>query len=342
MVRLVRPPVSMRVDRRAGLVAAGLLVVIAGAVVASVRVGDFALPLSDVVAAIVGLGSPDATFIVQGLRLPRAVTGLMVGAAFGLAGAIFQTLARNPLASPDIIGVTAGAGLAAVAAIVLAGAGTAAIAGAAFAGGLGTMLAVYLLAYCRGVTGYRLVLVGIGLTAVGSSLTSWLLTKANLYDAQEAAIWLTGSLNNRGWEHVVPVGLALAVLLPVTALLAPQLRCLQLGDELARGLGIRVETCRLALLAVGVALASLATASAGPVAFVALIGPQIAKRLCRASGIALVPAALTGAALVLVADLLGRQLFSPVSLPVGVVTAVVGAPFLLWLLAQTSRTGRGG
>lgn len=342
VVRLNRPGVSARFDRRSVLVSLGLLVVIVAALVAGVSIGVFPIPLSDVVPGILGVGSDDATFIVQNLRLPRALTGLMVGAAFGLSGAIFQTLARNPLASPDIIGVTAGASLAAVAAIVLAGASTGAIAGAAFAGGLGATLAVYALAYRRGVTGYRMVLVGVGLTAVGSSLTSWLLTKANLYDAQEAAIWLTGSLNNQGWEHVVPVGLALAVLIPATALLAPHLRCLQLGDDTAHGLGVKVETYRLSLLAAGVALASMATASAGPVAFVALIGPQIAKRLCRASGIALVPAALTGAALVLIADLIGRQLFAPTTLPVGVITAVVGAPFLLWLLAQANRSGRGG
>lgn len=342
VVRLARPAVSARLDRRTMGVSAGLLLVIVVAGVASVSIGDFPLPLSDVLRGLVGLGSPDAAFIVRELRLPRALTGLMVGIAFGLSGAIFQTLARNPLASPDVIGVTAGAGLAAVGAIVLFGASTSVIAGSALAGGMGTTLAVYLLAYRKGVSGYRMVLVGIGLTAVCTSLTSWLLTKANLYDAQEASIWLTGSLNNRGWEHVVPVGLALLLLVPATALLAPHLRCLQLGDDTARGLGVRVEASRLGLLVGAVALASVATASAGPVAFVALIGPQIAKRLCRSSGIALIPAALTGAALVLVADLIGRQLFSPMTLPVGVITAIVGAPFLLWLLTQANRSGRGG
>lgn len=343
VVRTSRPRLSGKSDPRAMAVSVGLCLIIAAAVTAHVSLGDFPLPIGEVIPGIFGLGSDDAAFIVQTLRLPRALTGLLVGLAFGLSGAIFQSLARNPLASPDIIGVNAGAGLAAVSVIVLVGSGsTFGIAMAAFGGGLLTSMAVYLLAYRQGVSGYRLILVGIGLSAVSSGITSWLLTRANIYDAQAASIWLTGSLNNRGWEHVVPVGLALAILVPVTAVLAPHLRCLELGDDTARGLGARVESSRLALIIAAVALASLATASAGPVAFAALVAPQIARRLCRSSGIALIPAALTGGALVLLADLVGRRAFAPTELPVGVITAIVGAPFLLWLLARANRIGRSG
>ena len=342
-LRMARPPVSTQLDLRVFGVCAVLAVVIAVAFAVSVSVGDFPIPLVDVVPAIFGYGDPDADFIVRTLRLPRALTGLLVGAAFGLSGAIFQSLARNPLASPDIIGVTAGAGLVAVAMIVLAAsASTLAISLGAFAGALATAIAVYLLAYKRGITGYRLILVGIGITAVLSSFTSWLLTRAEIYDAARATVWLTGSLNGRGWEHVGPVGAALLILLPVTLALARPLRALQLGDDTARGVGLRVEATKLGLVVSAVGLAALATASAGPVAFVALVAPQIARRLTNGSGVALVSAALTGAALVLLSDLAATRAFAPVQLPVGVVTAVVGAPYLLWLLARANRVGRGG
>ena len=342
-LRTARPPVSTQLDLRVLGVCAALAVVIAVAFAVSVSVGDFPIPLAEVVPAIFGYGDPDADFIVRTLRLPRALTGLLVGIAFGLSGAIFQSLARNPLASPDIIGVTAGAGLAAVAIIVLAGSVSSfTISVGALVGALATAVAVYLLAYKRGITGYRLVLVGIGVSAVLFSLTSWLLTRAGIYDAARATVWLTGSLNGRGWEHVRPVGSALLILLPVTLALARPLRALQLDDDTARGVGVRVEPSKLGLVVAGVGLAALATASAGPVAFVALVAPQIARRLTVGSGVVLVPAALTGGALVLLSDLVATQAFAPVQLPVGVVTAVVGAPYLLWLLARANRVGRGG
>ncbi|MBW3574581.1 MAG: iron chelate uptake ABC transporter family permease subunit [Actinobacteria bacterium] len=342
-LRVRRPSLSTQVDLRVVAVCAGLVTVIAVAFAVSVSVGDFPIPLVDVVPAIFGYGDPDADFIVRTLRLPRALTGLLVGAAFGLSGAIFQSLARNPLASPDVIGVTAGAGVVAVAMIVLVGAASSlTISLGAFAGALATAVTVYLLAYKRGITGYRLILVGIGVTAVLASLTEWLLTRAEIYDAARATVWLTGSLNGRGWEHVRPVGAALLTLLPVTLALARPLRALQMGDDTARGLGVRVEPAKLGLVVTGVGLAALATASAGPVAFVALVAPQIARRLTNGTGVSMVAAALTGAALVLLSDLVATQAFAPVQLPVGVVTAVVGAPYLLWLLARANRIGRGG
>ena len=342
-LRSSKPSLSTQIDLRAVGVCAALAVVIAVAFAVSVSVGDFPIPLTEVVPAIFGYGDPDADFIVRTLRLPRALTGLLVGAAFGLSGAIFQSLARNPLASPDIIGVTAGASVVAVALIVLGGsASSLTISLGAFAGALATAIAVYLLAYKRGITGYRLVLVGIGVSAVLTSLTSWLLTRADMYDAARATVWLTGSLNGRGWEHVRPVGAALLVLLPVTLALARPLRGLQMGDDTARGVGVRVEPAKLGLVVAGVGLAALATASAGPVAFVALVAPQIARRLTTGTSVTLVPAALTGAAIVVLSDVAATQAFSPVQLPVGVVTAIVGAPNLLWLLARANRVGRGG
>lgn len=322
-------------------VAVGLSVAIVIVFCVSVSVGDFPIPLADVVPAIFGFGDADSDFIVRTLRLPRALTAVLVGAAFGLSGAIFQSLARNPLASPDIIGVTAGASAAAVFVIVFVGGSHVVVSLAAFIGALATATAVYLLAFKRGMSPYRLVLVGIGIGAVLSAITSYLLTRAEIYDAQRATVWLTGSLNGRGWEHVRPVAVSLAVLLPVLLWLSRPLRIMQLGDDAARGLGVPVERTRMGLVVAGVALAAVATASAGPIAFVAFVAAPIARRLTR-SPLTIIPAALTGALLVLASDLVGRRTFAPTELPVGVITGLVGAPYLLWLLARSNRIGRGG
>lgn len=333
---------SARVHRRTVLVSAALAGVVVIATAVSVSVGDFAISLRDVVPAVFGYGSPDSDFIVRTLRLPRALTGALVGAAFGLSGAVFQSLARNPLASPDIIGITAGASAAAVAVIVMVGGSSTLVSTGALAGAGLTAAVIYLLAYRRGVTGYRLVLVGIGIAAVLHAFTSYLLTRADIFDAQRATIWLTGSLNGRSWDHVGPVAVALAVVVPVTLALGRQLRLLELGDDTARGLGVRVEPSRAALVAAAVVLAAVATASAGPIAFVALVAPQIARRLVQQAGATLVPTALVGASLVLLADLVARRAFAPTELPVGVVTGIIGAPYLLWLLARANRIGAGG
>lgn len=342
VLRLGRPGWSTRVHARAVTVTAALLGLAVGVFAWSLSVGEFPIALSDVVATLLGGGSADSELIVRTLRLPRGLTGLLVGAAFGLSGAIFQRLAGNPLASPDVIGINAGAAAAAVFVIVIMhGAGTAVVAGALTGAAL-TAAAIYLLAYRRGVTGYRLVLVGIGATAVLGSVTQYLLTRAEIYDAQRAVVWLTGSLNGRGWEHVRPVAVALAVLLPVSVAGARTLRMLELGDDTARGLGVRVDRARGVLLLTAVGLVAMATAAAGPVGFVALVAPQIARRLVGGRTLGLLPAAACGALLVVAADLAARRAFAPTELPVGVATAVVGAPYLLWLLARANRIGAAG
>jgi len=342
VVRVPRAGWSVRVDRRTVAVCGALAAVAAAAMAAGVSMGDFPIPLGEVLRALVGLGDPDSDLVVRVLRLPRALTGLLVGLAFGLSGAIVQELARNPLASPDVIGITAGAGAAAVAVIVLGGTTAATVAGGALAGALVTMAAVYVLAYRRGVTGYRLVLVGIGITFALTGLTNYLLTRARIGDVQRATVWLTGSLNGRGWEQLGPLAVALAVLVPLALALGRRLRALQLGDDVARALGVRVDRTRALLLVAAVGLAAVATASAGPIGFVALVAPQVARRLVGGGSIALVPSALAGACLVLLSDLAARRLFAPAELPVGVVTAVIGAPYLLWLLAATNRVRTGG
>jgi iron complex transport system permease protein len=320
-------------------------IVLALAIVAvfcvSLSVGDFPIPVVEVVPAALGRGDADAHVIVHTLRLPRALTALLVGLAFGLSGAVFQTLARNPLASPDIIGVTAGATTAAVFVIVVVGGTYAMVSTAALLGAMGAALAVYLLAYEGGVSSYRVVLVGIGIGAVMTAATEFLLTRAEVFDAQRAVVWLTGSLDGRGWEHVRAAAFAVALLGPPALLLARPLRALQLGDDTAAALGARVGRAKAALLLVGVLLAAAATAAAGPVVFVAFVSPAIARRLTRTSGLSLVPAGLVGGLLLLAADLVARRALAPTELPVGIVTGMLGGPYLLWLLARANRIGLG-
>lgn len=322
------------------------LVVLAGAV--SVARGDFPIPLGQVFDVLLGGGQRGQRFIVLDLRLPRALTAVFVGAALGVAGAVFQSIARNPLASPDILGVTWGAGAGAVTVITFAGSmgavgGTTATVGvplAALGGGLLAGLLVYGLAWRRGIEGFRLVLVGIGVSAVTGNFTHYLLTVGDVTDAARVMVWITGSLNGRGWEHVVPVGLALAVLVPAALVGSRLLGALQFDDDTVRGLGVRLNGARSVMLLIAVVLAAVATASAGPVAFVALASPQIALRVAGTATPPLLGSAVVGGLLVVVSDLVARLAFGGFELPVGVVTAVLGAPYLMYLLVRSRREAR--
>jgi iron complex transport system permease protein len=319
-----------------------LAVIVFATFCVSLSLGDFKIPVIDVVKTLFGGGDKATEFIVNQLRLPRALTGLMVGAALGLSGAIFQSIARNPLASPDIIGVTYGASAFAVFAIVTLGLTGVAVSGFAIVGAVLTAFIMYVLAWRHGVSSYRLILIGIGIGAIATSITSYLLTKARVEIAQQALIWLTGSLNGRDWSNVRSMGLTLAVLTPFMVVLVHRLRILQLGDETAYGLGLRVESSRLGLIVIAVLLAAVATASAGPIGFVAFVGPPIARRLTRSPGPAMIASGLLGALVVALSDLVAQHAFGDTQLPVGVVTGVVGAPYLMFLLARTNRVGSGG
>jgi iron complex transport system permease protein len=338
--RVVRLPLvgaSVRVAPRSigvGVALSGVMLVL---VVLSVGTGEFSIPPGEVLETLLGGGDRSTQFVIETLRLPRALTGVLVGAALGASGAIFQSITRNPLGSPDIVGFVQGASAAAVLEIIVFGGGTFAVAAGSVVGGVATAVLVYALSYRGGVQGYRLVLVGIGMSAMLVAITDYLLTRSTLEQAIEAQVWLTGSLNGRGWEHVRPVAAAIVVLLPVTALLARPLRTLELGDEAARALGVSVERARFALIFVAVGLSAVATACSGPILFVALAAPQIARRLTRTSGPGVGCAALMGAVLLLAADYASQRLFGDTQLPVGVVTGVAGGLYLLWLLNREWR-----
>lgn len=308
----------------------------------SVSLGEVTIPVTEVVRILFGVDEGTNGFIVTNLRLPRVLTGLLAGAAFGMAGAIYQALLRNPLASPDLIGISSGASAAAVIAIVGFGLGGYPLSAVAFLGALATAAAMYLLAWRQGVAGYRLVLVGIALGAMLTSVVSYVMTLSEVYQARDALAWLTGSLNARTWDTFRPLALALAVLAPLALLATRWLAVLRAGDDVARALGVRVERSRLALLVIGAALVAVATAAVGPVAFVAFTAGPIARRLVVDGEAAVLPAAFVGALVMTVSDLIGQHAVPSVDFPVGVVTAVVGAPYLLWLLAASNRAGPGG
>ncbi|GGO73527.1 FecCD family ABC transporter permease [Nonomuraea cavernae] len=324
---------SLRVAPRALLVWVLLVLTAFAVAVLAISTGEFTVPVPDVLAALFGDGPPVAELIVNKLRAPRVLTGLLVGAAFGLSGAIFQSLTRNPLGSPDFIGFSAGASTGGIL-VVVSGGSAAQIAAGSMTGCVVTALLVYLAAFRRGVQGYRLVLVGIGANALLIATNNYLLTRANINDAATAGAWLTGSLGGRDWSYVLPLTVALAVLLPACAYVSRPLRMIEMGDDSARAMGIRVEAVRAVAIVAGVLLCGVATAAAGPVAFVALAAPQLARRLTRSPGVTMASSALVGAVLLTAADLAAQRVIAPAQLPVGVLTAAIGGTYLALLLRK--------
>ena len=337
-LRTPRDRVSLRVPRRVTVVCAGLVVATFAVAVVGIATGDYPLPLSDVLATIVGQGDPASAFIVETLRAPRVLTGLFVGIAFGIAGAIFQSVSRNPLGSPDIVGFTTGSVTGALIVILVLNESSGPVGLGAVAGGLVAAVAVYLLSMRNGVQGYRLVLVGIGVAAVLESMNAYLITRATREDAFAAAHWYVGSLNGRGWEHVWPIALALVVIVPIALAHVRPLALLEMGDDGARALGVRIETSRAVMIFSAVGLTAVGTASAGPIAFVALAAPQVARRLTRSAAPGLLAAGLMGALMLSASDVIAQRLLSA-DLPVGVVTGALGGVYLGWLLySGRSRT----
>ncbi|MGY1664015.1 FecCD family ABC transporter permease [Geodermatophilus sp. SYSU D00705] len=326
-----------RASRRR-LVIAVLTVLAVVAFAVTLMVGQTFYPPGDVIRVVLGQDVQGATFTVGRLRLPRAVLAVVAGLSFGLAGVTFQTMLRNPLASPDVIGISAGASAAAAFVIVFLGWSGAAVSVTAIVAALVVALLVYVLAFTDGVAGTRLILIGIGVAAMARSFIAYVLDQAGAWDHAEALRWLTGSLNGSTWESTVPAVVALVVLGPVLLTQTRELSALQLGDDTASALGVRVERTRLVAIVAAVGLIAFATAACGPIAFVSFLAGPIAARIVGPNGSLLVPAALVGALLVLVADLVG-QFALGTRFPVGVVTGALGAPYLVYLIVRTNRVG---
>ena len=333
--------IVLRPERRPLVVGASIVVALFVVGIAAMLIGDYPLSVRDVLAAINGTNADYlANYFVRDIRLPRVVTALLVGAALGMSGGIFQSISSNALGSPDIIGFTTGAATGALVQIIMFEAGPGSVAVGALIGGFATAFVVYVLAWRKGLAGYRLVLVGIGVSAVLQAVNLLLVVRASLSSAQTAAQWLAGSLNARGWVEVGLVGVSVAILLPLALWMSRALGAMMMGDDLATGLGVRVERTRLAMIVIGIALVSIATAATGPIAFVALSAPQIARKLTRGSGSGIGAAALMGAVIVLVGDVVAQRIFAPTQLPVGVVTGSLGGVYLMWLLVTEWRRNR--
>lgn len=327
-----------RRQRQRGSVLIVLCLAVLGVFAVSLMLGNTFYGPVEVLRVIAGETVPGASFAVGELRLPRAIIGLLAGLCFGMGGTTFQTMLRNPLASPDIIGITSGASAAAVLGIVFLSLPQAGVSLLALAGALITALAIYLLSIRGGFAGTRLILIGIGIAAMLNSVTTYALAQAAAWDLQAAMRWLTGSLNASSWKIAWPLIVVCLVLMPILLAHGRNLQVLALGDDSAAGLGVRVNRTRILLILGAVTLLAVATAASGPIAFVAFMSGPIAARLIGPGTSLLLPAGIVGALLVLIADLVGQFSFGT-RYPVGVITGVLGAPYLIWLLVRSNRAG---
>jgi iron complex transport system permease protein len=326
--------------RRQALVVAGMVLVVLVAGTGALLIGAAGLTPGQAILGALGLGDRGDVFIIQRLRLPRIEAAVVVGAAFGLAGALFQSTLRNPLASPDILGISSGASLGAVTGLLALGLSGVALSALAFTGAGTIALAIWLLAWRKGLHSIRFVLVGVGFAYLCASLIAWAMARSREQEAAAVLIWTVGSVSDIRGEQLALVAAGTLVLVVAVALVARTQGPLSLGDDNARALGVHVDAARVGTLLLAVALIALATSAAGPIAFVALVAPAIARRLVNDGGAALAASAATGAALTLVADVVGQHGLLGVAAPVGIVTGLVGAPYLLWLLATNEKRSR--
>lgn len=315
-----------------------LLAIIVALFVLTLSLGKSYTPLSDVVRVLLGETISGASFTVGQLRLPRALLSLLAGLSFGLGGVAFQTMLRNPLASPDIVGITSGASAAAVFAIVVLAMKGPSVSVLAVVAGLGVAVVVYGLSFRNGVAGTRLILVGIGVSAMLESVIAYILSTAPSWTLQEAMRWLTGSVNGAQMSQVLPLLLSLVVFGGLLLSRSRDLDALRMGDDMAAALGVRVSATRMIVILAGVGIIASATAVTGPIAFVAFLSGPIAARIIGTSGSLLIPSALIGAILVLGGDYVGQFLL-PSRYPVGVITGAIGAPYLIYLIIRVNRSG---
>ncbi|WP_433327681.1 FecCD family ABC transporter permease [Spirillospora sp. CA-294931] len=327
---------AVHVPRRTLAVSAALVTAALGLAALGLCYGASWVGPADVAAALTGSG--DAVVVVRDWRLPRVLAALVFGAALGVSGAIFQNLTRNPMGSPDVIGLDAGAYTGALIALTVLSGTPVQLAATSVLCGLLAAAAVYLLSSGGGgPSGMRLIVIGIAVNAMANALNAWIVLRAELEVAIAADGWSAGSLNGVGWTDLTVPLVVIAVLLAAMAALAHAMHQAALGDAVAAATGVGLGRLRLRMVLVGVGLTATVTAVAGPIVFIALAAPQIGRRLARAPGVPLLPAALTGMVLLLGADLVAQMLLAPESLPVGVVTTAIGGCYLLWLLGQEVR-----
>ncbi|MBD2198073.1 MULTISPECIES: FecCD family ABC transporter permease [Calothrix] len=333
--------ISLRIDRRVPPMLLCLAVTVVVAMVMNLGRGEYPISPLDIIKTVLGIdtGNPDHAFVIHNLRLPRTLVAFMVGIALAISGTILQGITRNPLADPGIIGINAGASLAAVTVIVLLpSAPIYTLPLSAFAGALLMAGLIYSLAWNNGSSPVLFILMGVGLSAIASAFTSLLITFGDIYSVSDALVWLAGSVYGRTWEQVFSFLPWLIIFVPMALILARHLNALNLGDDVAKGLGTRVEWQRGLLVLVGVGLAGAAVATAGMIGFVGLIAPHLGRQLVGTNHQGLIPtSALLGGMLVVASDFFGRTIFAPIEIPCGVVTAAIGAPYFLYLLIQNRK-----
>ncbi len=315
-----------------------LLTLLVAAFGLTLTLGQSFTPPGGVIRVLLGEDIAGVSFTVGQLRLPRALLSVLAGLSFGLGGVAFQIMLRNPLASPDIIGISSGASAAAVFAIVVLQMNGPLVSVVAVVAGLGIALLVYLLSFRNGVAGTRLILVGIGVSAMLESIIAYILSVAPAWTLQEAMRWLTGSVNGAKLAQTLPLAIALVFFGGLLLSRARDLETLRLGDDAAAALGVRVGATRIIVIVAAVGMIAFATAVSGPIAFVAFLSGPIAARIVGSNGSLLLPAALVGAVLVLAGDYCGQFLL-PGRYPVGVVTGALGAPYLIYLIVRVNRSG---
>lgn len=323
---------STRILHR-GVITVALLITLLAVYFFSLMWGEVFYSPAEVIRVLTGQQVLGASYAVGTLRLPRATMGLAAGCAFGAAGVLFQTLLRNQLASPDIIGISAGASAVGAICIVFFGLGQMAVSGVALVAALGVATLIYLLSFNGGFSGTRLILIGIGVAAMLSSLVTYSLSKADTWDLPTATRWLTGSLNGATWDRALPLIITTAILLPLLLIMNRNVNVMRLGDMAASGLGVNIHSTRIIVMVAAVALIAVATAACGPIAFVAFVSGPIAARILGPGASLILPSAIIGGLIVLTADLVG-QYFLGTRYPVGVVTGALGAPFLIYLLTR--------
>ncbi|MEH2228566.1 MAG: iron ABC transporter permease [Nostoc sp.] len=319
-----------------------LIIITLAVMVINTSLGEYPTPPLAVIQTVLGIdtGNPDYAFVINTLRLPRILTACLVGMALAISGTIMQSLTRNSLADPGIIGINSGASLAAVSVIVLLpNFPTGILPLSAFVGALVASLLIYFLAWDRGLHPVRLILIGVGISAVASAFTSFIVTFGQISDVSQALVWLAGSVYGRTWEQVFAFLPWIVIFVPLALIKAPELNALNLGDDIAKGLGNKVEWQRSLLLLISAALSGAAVATAGTIGFVGLIAPHIARQLVGGNHQGLTPVAgMTGAMIVVLSDFIGRMIFAPIEIPCGIVTAVIGAPYFIYLLINNRKS----
>lgn len=326
------------VDARSARLCLALWAAIVLLAVYAVSSGSAQISPVEALAALFGQGDDYTSMVVLDWRAPRILMAVLLGACLAMSGSIFQNLTGNPLGSPDVIGFQTGSYTGALVVMLLLGGGSLETMAGALAGGVATAFLVFLLSSKRGaVRGVRLIIVGIAVSAMLASINVWILLTATVEDAIMASLWGAGNLSGVSWaSFAVAFGGVIVFLIAAMALGRP-MRLMQIGMPFATALGQSVRTVQVAAIVVGVGLTALATATVGPISFIALAAPQIARRLVRSDGLALGPTAAVGALLLLVADVVAQRIYPDSPLPVGIVTVSIGGLYFLWLILREGK-----